>query len=630
MASYKHTFIFSLAISLFVLHACRQQNEVSSLSKSNADSLIAYMKTNVNPYLQNHEPQQAKNILDSLTTFALQSHDYRLTCTWLNFKEAQTATQENYDSARSYAQRSLNLALDRDTTKKFVVDAQSRLAFILNEQKSFDSALRFATDAWYLAQKVDTTQLTVICLRLFDIYDNIGDLPSMRKYLFEGYRRSTLPVYKTVFANGITRYYGKVRQLDSAMLFFKEVEKDTSFHTPYFDALKYANFGILLSNNNKPKEGLVYLLKGAKLFRNNTETGGMTYEDYYNFAVTYYRLKDYSQAFHYLDTTMTLAKSEKAWVHIRYVWQLRAACYKELHQHDKAYVAADSALAGFQTQVDSSLVTQAKEMEAKYALKSKEEEIKSLAIQNRANERVTYQQRLMIATLAIALIFLIVIGILLWRRRQMKMEIRETILRLKSLTSRLNPHFIFNNLAVLQSSIRHDERTKSLDYLSRFAKLMRLIFKNAHEDYVPLKDEVEALDKYLSLQATNFENSFEYSIKVDASLQQDEIQVPPMLIQPFAENAVIHGVSKVNYKGRINIVIEKNEDILRCTIDDNGIGLNGVSTEREKNTSSTQSIRERLSVLARQTKKRASLTIQDKQKLHEGQGTIVTLDIPFI
>lgn len=624
MGSCKHTFAISLFVSLLVLHSCTQSNTASHL-KTKTDSLIAYMQTYVNPYLQNHEPELAKRILDSLSAFALKSDDYRLTCTWLNFKESQTALLENYDSAGTYAQRSLDLALKKDSTKKFIVEAQTRLAFVFNAQKLYDKALRYATGAYYLAQKADTAQLPVICLRLYDIYDNMGDLPSMRRFLFEGYRHSTQPVYRTVFANGITRYYAKVRQVDSAMLFFKEEEKDTSFHTPYFDAIKYSNFGILLSNNSKPNEGLAYLLKSAWLFRNIRETGGMTYEDYYNLALTYYRLKDYAQVFPYLDTTMVLAKEEKAWAHIRYVWDLRAGCYKELGRYDKAYAASDSALYAYRTEFDSSVLANAKEIEGKYALKSKEDEIKSLAVQNRANERLAYQQRVTIFSLTITLICLMVMGALLWRRRQMKMEIRETALRLKSLTTRLNPHFIFNNLAVLQSSIRNDEPSKSLHYLSRFARLMRLIFKNAQEDYVPLKDEVEVLDKYLSLQATNLENSFEYSINVDESLQQDEIQLPPMLLQPLVENAVLHGVSKVDYAGKINIVITKQGDMLHCIIEDNGAGLNGSDVKL----SSTKAIKERLSILSRQTKKRATLSLVDKLPMREGTGVRVILDIPY-
>lgn len=256
-----------ILLGLLLLIACNAPQNNHQINKAKADSLIAYMKSTVTPHLDNQEVDEAKNILDSLAAFALETEDYRLTCTWLGYRNVLMSVQKNPDSARYYAEQSFQLALAKDSSKKFLLDAQRRIAGVLNDERKYDSALHLALDAYRLAQKFDTTQLDVVCLTLFDITDNMDDMESARKYLLEGNRRTKDPVLKTVFANGISRYYADAQKLDSAMLFFKEVERDTSFRTPYFEAIKYSNLGTLLSSNGKPKEGLVYQLKGAEIFR---------------------------------------------------------------------------------------------------------------------------------------------------------------------------------------------------------------------------------------------------------------------------------------------------------------------------------------------------------------------------
>jgi len=176
----------------------------------------------------------------------------------------------------------------------------------------------------------------------------------------------------------------------------------------------------------------------------------------------------------------------------------------------------------------------------------------------------------------------------------------------------MDPHFISSSLSVLQGFIRKDNKEKSLQYVIKFDRLMRLSLENARESSVKLKDEISALESYLKLQELQFEQVFNYCIKAYEGFEEDEIKIPPTLLQPFVENAVIHGIRRQGYKGIISIKIERMDHYLNCIIEDNGIGLNEPETNHRKRSLSTIITKERLEILGRQTGNPASLLIIDR------------------
>ncbi|OQP67815.1 hypothetical protein [Niastella populi] len=148
--------------------------------------------------------------------------------------------ENKLDSARLYVDRSLQLAIEKDTTERQILAGKIQTAAILSDSKSLDSALGYAREAYFLAKRIDTPGIPFICLKLYDIYEKIGDLAMQKKYLFEGFHRSTSPKHKTVFATN-----------------------------PYYDAVRYENLGALLSKKGSFKEGLQYQLKGMHINKAN-------------------------------------------------------------------------------------------------------------------------------------------------------------------------------------------------------------------------------------------------------------------------------------------------------------------------------------------------------------------------
>ena len=152
----------------------------------------------------------------------------------------------------------------------------------------------------------------------------------------------------------------------------------------------------------------------------------------------------------------------------------------------------------------------------------------------------------------------------------LKAEISET--ELKALRAKMNPHFIFNALNSIADYINKNDAKSADYYLGKFAKLMRGILENSEEKEIPLSEELKMLEFYMDLESLRFKNKFNYEIKIADDINPENTFIPPMILQPFVENSILHGLSKKENNGKITIHIDKIEDLLKCTIEDNGIG----------------------------------------------------------
>ncbi|MEI9807135.1 MAG: histidine kinase [Bacteroidota bacterium] len=155
----------------------------------------------------------------------------------------------------------------------------------------------------------------------------------------------------------------------------------------------------------------------------------------------------------------------------------------------------------------------------------------------------------------------------------MSTQQKMTEVEMQALRAQMNPHFIFNCLnSINRYIVKSDQTTASL-YLTKFAKLMRLILDNSNSKNVLLSNELEALKLYIEMEALRFDKKFTYEIKIDNNLGADTIEVPPLIIQPYVENAIWHGLLHKEQNGHLSIKVSMaGEGMLQCIIEDNGIG----------------------------------------------------------
>jgi sensor histidine kinase YesM len=154
---------------------------------------------------------------------------------------------------------------------------------------------------------------------------------------------------------------------------------------------------------------------------------------------------------------------------------------------------------------------------------------------------------------------------------QYKRKLKEA--EMQALRSQMNPHFMFNTLNSINSFIIEHKTDEASEYLTTFSRLMRDILDNSKHTSIPLHKELQTLKLYLSLEATRLEHVFDYHIKVSKNVSQETLKVPPLILQPFAENAIWHGLRNREGKGLLEILISlEDENTLHITIKDNGIG----------------------------------------------------------
>jgi sensor histidine kinase YesM len=144
----------------------------------------------------------------------------------------------------------------------------------------------------------------------------------------------------------------------------------------------------------------------------------------------------------------------------------------------------------------------------------------------------------------------------------------------QSLNSSMNRHFIFNALNSIQYYMNKEDKLSAHKYLSRFAKLIRMNLDSSMSDLVPVSEEITRLDLYLQIELMRFEEKFDYKISVGEEVDIESIEIPPMLLQPYVENSILHGILPSDKPGRIDIRVEQNEDQhIVFSIQDNGIGI---------------------------------------------------------
>jgi ligand-binding sensor domain-containing protein/sensor histidine kinase YesM len=241
---------------------------------------------------------------------------------------------------------------------------------------------------------------------------------------------------------------------------------------------------------------------------------------------------------------------------------------------------------------------------------------------------------------------LVGVGILLARSRirrikkaekakRTHLELQNHLLQLeqKALQLQMNPHFLFNALNSIQSLISAGDTQQARTQIGHFAQLMRGILNNSRQSYISLKEETETLEQYLRIEQFCQQNKFEFNIKLPENVDAEELEIPPMMLQPFVENAVVHGISHLNWPGKIDILFSIESGLLTCIIRDNGIGREKAARLRQERKPGHQSVaihvtRDRLEALKVGANYQA-LTIEDiKDDAGEIVGTIVTVRMP--
>ena len=245
------------------------------------------------------------------------------------------------------------------------------------------------------------------------------------------------------------------------------------------------------------------------------------------------------------------------------------------------------------------------------------------------NETIKRQQTIT-TLLIVGLTLIFILGLLLLKNNRQRRN-NNKLLVLKSLRTQMNPHFIFNSLNSVNSFIAKKDEKSANKYLAEFSKLMREVLETSQEDFIPLAKEIELLKRYLKLEHFRFNSDFDYTFEVDESIVLDNYQIPPMLLQPFVENAIWHGLRYKKEKGNLDIKFLQESNYLKITISDDGIGRKlsmESKTVNQKKMKSTgiKNVENRLDIIKSVFKKELVIHITDLNS-ETDTGTLVELKL---
>ena len=239
-------------------------------------------------------------------------------------------------------------------------------------------------------------------------------------------------------------------------------------------------------------------------------------------------------------------------------------------------------------------------------------------------------------------VFILTTGVVFRIRQIRRKEKTETESRvamakneLKALRAQMNPHFVFNSLNSIQHFILTNKSADAGKYLNKFARLMRVILNNSEKSLITIREELEYLQLYLELEEMRFEGKFTWKLDISEDIDIDYFEIPAMLLQPYVENAILHGLMPKNGGGKLDIVMRLEKNTIICSVIDNGIGrerakeMRQLSKRKDHQSLGMKITHDRLELINRLNNSQLSLTITDLYNTDESPaGTRVDIFIP--
>ena len=310
--------------------------------------------------------------------------------------------------------------------------------------------------------------------------------------------------------------------------------------------------------------------------------------------------------------------------------------YKEAYESYKEFYEMS-------TQLDSiNNTSKVAEIEEKYQNAEHKVQIATLKASNLESQNAVQRLKLLALTSILIALLIGAISIFLFYRKKQRTKLNESKLKgkleelkLVALRSQMNPHFLFNCINTAQNFVLNAEKQNAYEYLEKFAKLLRKVLDNSSNLYISLEDETTQLRLYLELEKTRFNQGFDYTFSIDEELEGGHFEIPAMVLQPFIENALIHGVLNLeNKRGIISISLIKQDHRLHVEIKDNGVGRKKaleIKHQKEKRYKSIAlpNINERLKIM--QDNELGEIFIEIKDLFEDGNpsGTYVSIDLPL-
>jgi len=604
--------------SVVVVQLIQQSQDVFKASQSNAKAFDEYLKEAEQLALENNYNQLLFEIYN-LIGQRLRNHSF-------------------YPQAMEYHRKALELA-QKINDKCLLSIVHNQIGVVYRRIDENSKGLEMHMKALQYAEECDDDFNISVAL------NGIGNVSlNLQRYrsAIEYFRKANVLsegegnlLGMAINVNNIGEAFLNLNQPDSALhYFFKSLDYNTKIGSRIGQSICFNSIGDAYASKNQNRLALDYLLKALEI---NLEEGDRMYiaVSYMHIGETYLNDNHLSEAIEYLLLGLEEARKIGSKFVMENASKLLAEVYEKNGNAELALKYFKQGAAYKDSLINEKNIFHLSTMEAVYGQQSQQNQIDQLS--NEAviqSAKLTKQKLWLWSALCFVLVLVVITGLMIHQGR-LKHKNRALVFHQRLLRSQMNPHFIFNALSAIQVYILENDMEKSSRFLSDFAKLMRQVLKSSNNEYISLKDELEMLHYYMNLQKLRFITPFEFNIEVDSELDKSKVLVLPMLVQPFVENAIEHGLKPLGGEGNIVIRFKKRTKGIIIEVDDNGIGIDysdRIGNRHDNHESLALKItKERLDILEKDSKKKTVFEIFDKKSSDPfDQGTLVRFKLPII
>ncbi len=553
--------------------------------------------------------------------------------------------RSNDEKAIEYFNKSIDVAKKAGNTNQIAISLQSISQ--INIKKGNNT---LALNQLYICLKIFEDEKDEIGIA--DVYLSLGDISYFQKdfkkaleYHVKSYNLYVKNNYDVAISSICYKVgldYYELKDYPKSLLYQqKSIDIIEGSDLPA-NSVAYLNIAQIYILQIKYAKALVYALKGLKISETMQNKVGVSQSH-----IVLCRLqeleKNFKEAAVHGERALLIAKQIAHPTEISLAARELSTIYTALKQPKKARSMQELYVNTRNTIENQESKNALLEQKLKYEYEKKEllaqaHTEKALDNLTSRNDRSNLMKNIWLIVFASVIILVGLSAWFLYRNLKQKSIItlqKNNLLKQKLLVSQMNPHFIFNSLNAIQNYIFKQDSLKAANYLAQFSDLIRMILDYSRKDYISIDSEIKLLNIYLDLQKLRFENKFDYVIFVDPNIETEFTHIPPMLAQPFIENALEHGIFYKKEKGKVEIKLFFDGENLIYEIDDNGVGMEDALKLKQKLKTPYQSLatiitKERMNIISDHNGNKNEIEITDKKnESNESSGVKVKFAVPF-
>jgi tetratricopeptide (TPR) repeat protein len=418
-----------------------------------------------------------------------------------------------------------------------IAKSLNNIGLIYGEEKKYNDALKYMNNSLDISVKIaDSTGMA-------SVFNNIG-----------------------------TIYGSQNKFTEAANYFNKSLHIEQLLNNQVGIAESYESLGIVFQYQEKHLKAIDHFKRALATYQKENDIIGLN-RVLYNIGANYDTMEKFDSALVYCHKSLELSTYYNLKEMMKKSSLTLSHTYEQMGRFQEALKYNKIGLSLSDSIYNEQMITTTNELQVAYEAEKKDKEIAELEIE-KVNGILKLKSRTQWAIGIGSL--LLVIGVIVFfyfRYRIIRAKQKQTELEQKALRSQMNPHFIFNSLNAIQDMYVAGETDLANDYLADFGKLMRKILDNSGSSLISVKEEMDTLRLYLEMEKLRSADLLNYEITIDPQIDQLNTLMAPLLIQPFVENAIWHGILPKKKIGKVSIVLKVKNEKLICTIEDNGIGF---------------------------------------------------------